>query len=199
MNDIKEQLCEYCHLTYVRGMVSAAGGNLSHYDHEKKIVTITAGGSTLRSITVEQMVEVDQYGNETALMEGIKSSKELKLHQEVYKMIDGVSWVFHLHPHYAIACSIGIKELPLVTVSTKLKLRNIPCAPFANPGSEELVKNINTALTSKADISGILLENHGIIAWGKTAEETYQTAELIEEAAHIYSIRKMTGILKYVE
>ena len=58
------------------------------------------------------------------------------------------------------------------------------------PGSEELGENVVAALGER---NAALIRNHGLVGVGKTPHEAFHTCQLVERAAHVYSVAKALG------
>ena len=83
LEDLKREIAKYSNLAYQRGLVGAAGGNVSaRYEN---LFLITAGGKSLRDVIEEDIIIVDKGGNIIEGKEGQKPSKETSLHINVYK------------------------------------------------------------------------------------------------------------------
>lgn len=182
---IRHAIIEYAKLCYDKGLVSAAGGNISMRWGDS--VFITATNAPLRKLAPEDIVEIDMDGTPIDDTAERKPSKEWGMHLAVFKNRPDVDSVIHIHPVYSIASTVAIGDhLPLLTVSARLKLSKIGYAPYAAAGSAELLSGVTEAIREGgADIHAVLLERHGIIAFAKGMEACYNIAELVEETAKI--------------
>jgi len=192
MISLKKEIAKYSNLLYSRGLVSAAGGNVSA--RCKDLYIITAGGLSLRDVTENDIIIVDENGNIIEGESGLKPSKETKLHINVYKNRQDIDSVIHVHPPYATGFSVKKIPIPIVTASSRLKLRRVPLVKYADPGSEELAGYIDECIkNSPLYIKAITLEGHGIIAFAKGMGNCFDIAELVEETAKIAFISKNIG------
>jgi len=176
-------LIKYSSLIYERRLVSAAGGNVSV--RLGNTVLITASNVSLREVTADGVVLCDMDGKVLEGNPGLKPSKETGFHLNIYRNRPGVGAVVHAHPCYATAFSIGGEKLPLLTASARLKLAEVPSIPEALPGSEELAENVRRAVTEHPDAFAYIIRAHGIVTMGKTLEESFKLAELLEDTAKI--------------
>ncbi len=58
-----------------------------------------------------------------------------------------------------------------------LNLGEVPCAPFAIPGTDELAESI---VPYVKDHVAVLLANHGAVTWGETMIKAYYRLETLE-------------------
>lgn len=182
--EVKESITEYSNLLYQRGLVGAAGGNVSIREGDH--ILITAGGKSLRNITADEILVLDM---QEKLIEGrkvLKPSKEASLHINIYRAREDVDCVIHVHPVYATSFATSGKTIPMVTASSKLKLIGIPLIEYADPGSDKLAAQVYQGV-SRAPLNtcAVLLESHGLIAFSSGIENCFNIAELVEETAKI--------------
>ena len=184
LEDLKREIAKYSNLAYQRGLVGAAGGNVSaRYEN---LFLITAGGKSLRDVTEEDIIIVDKGGNIIEGKEGQKPSKETSLHINVYKNRQDIDCVIHVHPSYCTAYSIKKKAVPMLTASSRLKLKEVPIIGYANPGSEELAGLIAQCVKEIPEyVKAITLEAHGLLVWDKGLANCFDVAELVEETARV--------------
>lgn len=182
---IKQEILTYGKLCYERGLVSAAGGNISMRLGDRMFISAT--NAPLRRLTSEDIVELDMDGNLVGDNHGRKPSKEWGMHLAVFKARPGVDSVIHTHPVYSIASSIAfLDNFNLPTESARLKLRKVGHVSVAKPGSDELRESVTSAVQAGGDEQKVvLLQEHGIIAYEKGMEACFSIAELMEETAHI--------------
>ena len=181
---IKSELCHYSHLAYNRGLIGAAGGNIS-YKIDNNSFIISPTNKPLRNLDPDELIIID---NNCNLKKGkLKPSKEALMHIAVYKKLAEINCVIHLHPPYATSFSNKKIEIPMITISAKLKLIKTPLVEFAKPGSKDLTNLVSDKINKicHKDIHCLLLCGHGTITFGNTIEEAYNFSELVEETAKI--------------
>jgi arylformamidase len=183
---LREELARFCRVTWDRGLVSAAGGNLSARLGDTDTFLITPSGLSLRDTNPEDMVIIDLAGNKIGGPERYIPSKESVMHTAVYAARPATRAVAHLHPPHAIAFGIRGEPIPLVTVTSEERLHLTPVVPPATSGSRALADGVATALTTApADTQVILLARHGIISWGNSVQQSCDLADLAEYTAKI--------------
>ena len=180
--ELKIEIAKYSNLSYERNLVGAAGGNISM--RKENLYLITAGGISLRDVTAEDILVVDENGKIIEGKEGLKPSKETSLHINVYRFRPEIDSVVHVHPSYCTAYSILKKQVPVLTASSKLKLKEIPIIGYANPGSKELSDFVAECVKKSPEfVKALTLEAHGLLAWDKGLSNAFDIAELVEETA----------------
>ncbi|NJD04275.1 MAG: class II aldolase/adducin family protein [Ruminiclostridium sp.] len=184
LDQCKKEIAKYSNLLYDRGLVGAAGGNVSM--RYKDAYLITASGVSLRDVTVDDILLVDRNCKVLGGREGIRPSKETILHIKIYMAREDADSIIHIHPVYTTGFSVKNISVPIITASAKLKLIKVPLVKYADPGSSELAENVEACVkNSPAYVKAIVLEKHGLIAFDKGIGNCFDIAELVEETAKI--------------
>ena len=180
-----QDVIDYARLSYNRGLVTAAGGNVSARCGDKIIVT--ASGVSLRDTSKENLVICSMDGEALACAApNLKPSKETLLHLRIYKAKPMVRCIVHVHPPFATGYSVAGHTVPMVTASAQMKVGYLPVVGHFNPGTEELANDIDKAVREAGDIvKCILMKDHGIISYSATMGDCFDIAELVEDTAHI--------------
>lgn len=177
---LKQNIVRISREAYEKGLVSAAGGNLSIRFGDA--VLIKATGVAFRDLTPNDIVTIDLKGN---VIDGYgRPSKEVRFHLGIYKNRPDVKAVMHTHSTFAVAFAVAGKPPPLLTTQSKALLKKVPVVEYATPGSEELAKLVVEAFKDR-DVKAALLKDHGAVAVGGTLQEALNVAELLEETAKI--------------
>lgn len=185
-----DDIIRYSALVYQKGLVSAAGGNVSARLGGDML--ITGSNVPLRAVTYEGLVLCDAEGHVKRAAQGLKPSKETRFHLDVYRLRPEINYIIHAHPTYSVLWTLQKKPLPLYTESAKLKLGEVPIVPDRAPGSTELADVVaETAANASADTRAFLMEGHGILVMGKTMEECFDQAELLEDTAKIAFLQQL--------
>jgi len=183
LNTLAKSMSRYC-----VGME----GNVS--GEENGNITIKASGSKLSSMSTNDWVTLDSGGNQLSTNDK-RPSMELSFHTYLLSFED-VNFISHTHP---INC---LKVLCGHNSNSFAKYRLFPdqiifngvkscLIPYAKPG-DNLTQEIKVYVESFIEIEGyfpklILLENHGIIACGKTIDDCIITTEICEKSAEIFN------------
>ncbi|MBQ5951022.1 MAG: class II aldolase/adducin family protein [Lachnospiraceae bacterium] len=165
---------------YERGYVAANDGNISCRVSENEIWS-TPTGVSKGFMTEEMLIKTDLSG--TVLEGTMRPSSELKMHLRVYREDPSLQAVVHAHP--PIATAFAVAGIPLdrpVLTEAAMALGNIPVAPYATPGTQEVPDSIAPFVRTH---NGCLLANHGALSWGKDMYQAYYRLESIEYYAGI--------------
>jgi L-fuculose-phosphate aldolase len=178
--EAREMICEIGRRMYNRNYVAANDGNISVKVGPNEIWT-TPTGVSKGYMTPDMMVKMDLSGN--ILSGKMKPSSEVKMHLRVYNDNPEVHSVVHAHP--PIATSFAIAGIPLdkpVLPEAIVLLGNVPVAPYALPGTQEVPDSIAPYCQTH---NAVLLANHGALTWGRDLMEAYFRMESLEHYANI--------------
>ncbi len=183
---LADQLVCYSRLCYDRHLVGAAGGNLSARVPGRDAFIVTATGVSLRDVTRENLLAVDPQGKVLEGPEGARPSKETGFHLAVYQVRHDVGAIIHVHPAYATVFAVRSLLIPTITISAQLKLKQGKLIATAPPGSKELCDLVAQSVkASPLETSVFLMAAHGMLAFGRTFSEAFDSAELAEDTAKI--------------
>ena len=182
-DDFKTQVIITAQKAQREGLCKHKSGNVSVYDPESGYFFITPSGVDREKLTPSDICVLD---SELKQIEGTKPSSEALMHAACYRVRDDIRAVVHTHSPMATAFSILNKSIP-ATVFEMFAFPTehacIPVAPYALPGTRELADNV-AGVIAKNDMA--LMERHGAIAVGKSAEEALLAAHYTEEFAEVY-------------
>jgi ribulose-5-phosphate 4-epimerase/fuculose-1-phosphate aldolase len=191
---LREEISKYSKRAYDRGLIRGTGGNLSIRTPTNKMALVTPTDISLGDVKPEENILVNLQGETIESPLGLMPSKETSFHLRVYRMRSDVRGVVHLHPPYATAYANKGKPLPMVTVSARAKLQQVPNIGCAPPGSNELCELVATSIESFPDARAFLMKEHGILTLGEDLRAAYYLAELVEETAQIAFIEGSIGV-----
>lgn len=183
---LRKELSDYSMRSFHRGLVSGTGGNMSVRIPGADEVLITPTGISLGDIRPEMNLLMSLDGAVLESPCGLKSSKETGFHLAAYRLRPDTGAVAHLHPPYATAYSNKMKPLPMVTVSARAVLNEVPCIECAKAGSPELSEYVQEGLKQyPPTIKVMLMREHGILALGADLSNAYYLSDLTEDTAKI--------------
>jgi L-ribulose-5-phosphate 4-epimerase len=182
---LRKELSDFSVRSFHRGLVSGTGGNMSVRIPGTDEVLITPTGISLGDIRPEMNLLMNLAGNVMESPCGLKSSKETGFHLAAYRLRPDAGAVAHLHPPYATAYSNKSKPLPLVTVSARGVLQEVPCIESAIAGSQELSGFVQEGLKKFPAVKVILMREHGTLAIGADLSNAYYLSDLAEDTAKI--------------
>jgi L-fuculose-phosphate aldolase len=188
------ELIRYSRLAYDRGLATGSGGNLSVRMPGSAVFLVTASGVALRDVDRGNIVAVDAQGRILEGPAGLKPSKEIGFHLELFRTRPAVNAVIHVHPAHAIVLAARGLKIPLVTISAKLKLRQGPVVADAPPGSRELCDLVaRAAEESNPEVSVLLMARHGLVAFDASLCAAFDDAELASETAKVALMMEEAG------
>jgi L-fuculose-phosphate aldolase len=162
-----------------RGLVTGTAGNVSLRNGNDTLVTPT--GRDLATVTEIDIVTLDAGGR---VLGGGKPTSEWRLHHAILAARPGIAAVVHTHSPHATAASALKRNIPAVHyMVVAAGGADIPCAPYATPGSEALAAHAASALASR---DACLLAHHGALAAGPTLAAAIALAEVVEELARTW-------------
>jgi L-fuculose-phosphate aldolase len=115
-------------------------------------------------------------------LSGRVPSSELPLHLALYRA-RRVGAVVHTHSPEVVALSATRRELPAIHYSIVALGGPVRVARYARFGSERLA---GAALEALEDREAVILENHGAVTIGRTLEEAFERALLLEWLAGVH-------------
>jgi L-fuculose-phosphate aldolase len=188
--DLREEVTRVAKQMVESGLVTGTSGNVSVRTPEGEIL-ITPSGIGYGSMEPKDVVLVDL---EKHVLEGsLVPSSETPMHTGIYRVRPEVDAVVHTHSPYAttLAC-LGWEIPPVHYMLTALSEDGlIPLAPYATYGTEELAGYAGEALGETRN--ACLLQNHGAITVGESAEEAFSRTVILEEMARIYYQTRLVG------
>ena len=99
----------------------------------------------------------------------------------LYRDKPEVQCVIHTHSPYATAFAVARRPIDVWIEAMFGLHEGIPVAGYAPRGSAEAVANIRSVLTSEG--SALLLANHGVLVYHRTADLAVLVGGVVEEAA----------------
>ncbi|RKX75813.1 MAG: class II aldolase/adducin family protein [Spirochaetes bacterium] len=192
---LRKELAQISRRAFERDLVGGTGGNISARIPDTDRVLITPSGVSLGDVTPESIIMVDLEGSVIESTLDYIPSKETGFHLSVYRLRTDVLAIAHLHPPHATAYSACVESLPLVTVSSRVVLKNVPRVECALPGSEALKGYVTEGIKKDPEVKALLMREHGILALGPDLKTAFYIADLVEDTAKIaYLISNIKNI-----
>ena len=125
------------------------------------------------------MVVVDA---DTKLIEGdLGPSSDTASHAYVYRHRPDVMGVVHTHSNYATAFAAVGRSIPVVLTAIADEFGcEIPCAPYARIGGQEIGKTIVEHIGPSL---AVLMRQHGVFTIGPSVEKALKAAVMVEDIA----------------
>ncbi len=183
LDELRLELLEAARRVSGSGLLSLSGhGNLSLRVPGRDEMLFTAGGS-LRDLGPDAVVRV---GLDGTLLEGDlhpMAAAVVHMHTAVYQDVEDVGCVLHTHSPYATAFAVANR--PVECWSEAMAIfglsDGVPVAAYGPRGSEVAVTHIRAQLAPGR--RALLLANHGVLAFHRTAAEALQVNLVLEETA----------------
>ncbi|MEA4884688.1 MAG: class II aldolase/adducin family protein [Clostridia bacterium] len=170
------------------GLVTGTWGNVScRLDDDHML--ITPSGMDYDTLTHEDICLVELASSKALGMR--TPSVESRLHREIYLQRPAIGWIIHSHSRFACTVASARKPIPAILDDlAQLVGGPVPIAPYALPGTQELVDSCASALGAS---NAVLLANHGAVCLGRTAKEAFTTCEIVEKGAFAYLLSQLIG------
>jgi ribulose-5-phosphate 4-epimerase/fuculose-1-phosphate aldolase len=173
------------------GTQRGTGGNVSLRISESSMA-ITPSSMEYEKLSPDDIVVVDFDMVVIEGKNGIKPSVESLLHSTVYRNRPDCNAVVHSHQIYGSVLSLINTPVPALFDEVSFALGPlIDVIPYGLSGSPELAANTAAKLSNNAN--AYIIQNHGILALGKTMNQALLHAELLEKVAHTYCLALSTG------
>ncbi|UBV44265.1 class II aldolase/adducin family protein (plasmid) [Deinococcus taeanensis] len=169
---------------YARGLTTSTGGNLSHRAGDGFLVSGT--NTAFARQVPEDFARCDAQG---AGVSGPAPSKEAAFHAAVYRARPGVQAVLHLHAAASLTLSCLARPdergnvLPVHSSYAVTRVGRVPLLPYDPPGSAALARAVERHCP---DVNALLLQNHGVITWGRSLDEARDILEELEQNVGVW-------------
>ncbi len=152
---------------------------------------IKPSGVPYEELTPESMVLCDLDG--APLTDSLAPSSDAATHGFIYQHMPEVGGIVHTHSPYATAWAVRGEPIPCVMTAMADEFGGeIPCAPFARIGNEEIGAAVVATLGEHRS-KAVLLQNHGVFTIGATAREAVKAAVMCEDVARTVHISRQLG------
>ncbi len=172
------------------GSERGSGGNVSVRIMERSAMAITPSAVKYQDLSADDICVV---GLDLCVIEGeLRPSVESGMHSVIYNNRPDVNAIVHTHQVFGSVCAVINEPVPAIFDEVAFSLGHVvDIIPYALSGSAELADNVAGKLSNNAN--AYIIENHGILALGKTLETAVLHAELLEKAATVYCLALSTG------
>jgi L-fuculose-phosphate aldolase len=140
----------------------------------------------------EHVVVVDPDGR-IVLDNGMRPTVELQTHLRIYHARPEVNAIVHSHGEWSQIFSVMRWDIPTYTSETYLVagLGPIRCAPSGGVATDEVARLAVEALGGRSKAA--LLPSHGAVCVGKTFQEAFHVAQMVERAARQATFIRLLG------
>jgi L-fuculose-phosphate aldolase len=164
-----------------QGLTKGTGGNVSQLCADGETVAINPSGVPYEEVSPEKVSLVTLAGEQVA--GELEASSETPMHTMLLRR-EGIGGVVHTHSPYASTFASLGKPIPASHYLIAFAGERVPVAEYRKPGTEELGEL--AAETMGDEYNACLLQNHGTIAIGETAQEAFEISLMVEYCARIH-------------
>jgi L-fuculose-phosphate aldolase len=172
IHTLKERICDIGRRIWAKGYVDGNGGN----------ITVRVGDSlmlctpTLISkgfMVPDDICLIDLDGRQLAGTR--KRTSEAMTHLAIMKRQPQAKSCVHAHPPHATAFAIAAVRPPTCMIpEAEVFLGEIGYAKYETPGTAAVAEEVARVAV---DHYSVIMENHGVIVWGKDVEDAYWKME----------------------
>lgn len=175
IQELKQRMCEIGKRLWQREYTDGNGGNITIRVGDNLVLctpTLICKGF----MTPEDMCLVDLEGKQLA---GIRvRTSEALTHFGIMRRQPAAKCCIHAHPPHATAFAIAKTEVPSCLIpEAEVFLGKIGVARYETPGS---TANADEVGKVGRDHQAVLMQNHGVIVWGKDVEDAYWKMENLD-------------------
>ena len=179
-----------------RGLAPHTFGNASGVDRSgtQPLVVIKPSGVDYASLTPADLVITDLEGN---IIEGdLRPSSDLDTHTLLYREFPQIGGIVHTHSEFATSWAQAGQPIPClgtthadyfhgpVPVTDPLTVEEVSSGYVRNTGAV-IVRLFNSDRLDPVAVPGVLVAGHAPFAWGKTAAEAVEHADVLEYIARL--------------
>jgi L-fuculose-phosphate aldolase len=188
LRGVKEHIIETGLRMWQRSHVDGNGGNITVRVGDN-LVLCTPTLISKGRLAIDDIALVDLDGNQLAGR--YKRTSEVNTHLACMRATPDAKACVHAHPPHATAFAVAHMAPPSAMCSeAEVFLGEIGITRYATPGTAENARLVGEIA---ADHPVILLQNHGVMAWGTDLEMAYWRLENLEAACKTIWIASQLG------
>lgn len=186
-SEARKLIVEIGKLMYDRGYVTSSDGNISYRLGDNLILATPTQVSKGR-MSEEMMALTDLEGNP---LNDKRVSSEIQMHLLIYRMRSDVNAVCHAHvPHGTAFAAAGLSIDAPILSEVILTLGCVPLTAYGTPSTPELTDALKPFVEHH---NALLMENHGVVAYGKDLWQAFDRLETLEHTAKIAILARTLG------
>jgi L-fuculose-phosphate aldolase len=186
---IRDDIRRYGKLLHEKGLTIGRSGNISvKLDPDTFLINRT--GADLGSLTDDELILCNIYTDNWK--GGASPSIERGFHQGIYRTCPDATAIIHSHPFYSMLVSCS--DTPIRTdlfMESMAYLGKVVRVPYFHAGSQRLADE--AAIRAK-DSQVLILNNHGVVVWGKSLDDCLIKTESLELLCHMQLAAASAGI-----
>ncbi len=172
---LKERMVNIGRRIWEKGYSDGNGGNITIRVGDN-IVLCTPTMVSKGFMTIDDICMVDLDGNQVA---GTRPrTSEVNTHLAIMKNEPNAKSCVHAHPVHATAFAVaGVTPPSCLIPEPEVLLGEVGLAVYGTPGTAEVAAHVGQMAVKH---QSILMQNHGVICWGKDVEDAYWKMETTE-------------------
>jgi L-ribulose-5-phosphate 4-epimerase len=192
---LRQAVIDSANLLVRTGAISMSHhGNFSVRVPNTDTILLTAT-SSFDNLKLENLALLDLDGK---LLEGEiqpSNAEIVHMHAIVYKQRPETGAVVHTHSTYATSFALASRALgcSYEALVRQDMTDGIPLAKYGPRGSAESIAHIAAALNATKNTKAVLLENHGVLAFGADPAAAARANLIVEEAAQMAILAEVLG------
>jgi len=196
LESLREQVLRANQEIARRGLAPHTFGNASGVDRSgsEPLVVIKPSGVDYASLKLSDLVVTDLDGK---IVEGsLRPSSDLDTHTLLYREFPQIGGVVHTHSEFATSWAQAGRAIPClgtthadyfhgpVPVTEPLTAAEVEEAYVRNTGAV-IIRRFRSQNLDPIAVPGVLVAGHAPFAWGKTAAEAVEHADVLEYIARL--------------
>ncbi len=167
------------------GSQRGTGGNVSVRIDEEPAMAITPSSVKYQELSADDICIVNF---DLSVIEGrLTPSVESGIHSIIYQKRPDVNAVIHTHQIFGSVFALINEPIPALFDEVSFSLgQSVDVIPYGLSGSVDLVNNVAGKLSNNAN--AYIIQNHGILAFGKNLDKALLNAELLEKVSQVYCL-----------
>lgn len=187
--ELRQELIEITNRLSSRGLIRAAGGNLSVRLNDAEFL-ITPTRLAKGYLREEDIVVVDRQGH--LIRGGLPPSVDTRFHLAAYEARPDAEAVVHAHPLITTAFTVAGKTIPTgILPEFEVFFPNgVPTVPYETPASQDIIDLCKPYLV-KNDI--IVMSHHGTLSVGHSLTMAWMVTEHLETCMEVLFYAECLG------
>jgi len=188
IEDLKRRMCDIGRRIWEKDYVDGNGGNITVRVGDN-LVLCTPTLISKGFMVPEEMCLIDLDGNQLAGTR--KRTSEAMTHLGIMKRQPKAKACVHAHPPHATAFAVAAVRPPTCMIpEAEVFLGQIGYAKYQTPGSPA---NADEVGAIGVEHQAVIMENHGVIVWGKDVEDAYWKMENVDSYCKTVWIASQLG------
>ncbi len=176
---LKKRICEMGRRLWAKNYVDGNGGNITVRVGDN-LVLCTPTLISKGFMGPEDICLIDLDGRQLAGAR--KRTSEAMTHLAIMKRQPAAKSCIHAHPPHATAFAIaGVRPPACLIPEAEIFLGEIGYARYETPGTPAVAEAVGAAA---ADHNSVIMENHGVIVWGRDVEDACWKVEITDAYCH---------------